>query len=126
MTFILKSESVQKANSMETVLNTDACANTINEVNFIEQVEVIVTIKAPIRGQLEVYLTSPMGTRSQILPVRNRLMIYVLFSSRKFYLFEKYLKNKRNDREMRVQTVSNGGRSCLFTFGAKYLEVIGD
>jgi hypothetical protein len=61
--------SVQTTNSLEAVLNTDACANTPNEINYIEQVEVIVTITAPVRGQLEVFLTSPMGTRSHLLPV---------------------------------------------------------
>lgn len=50
-------------------MTTDACMNTINEVNFIEQVEVIVTVRAQVRGLLEIYLTSPMGTRSLILPV---------------------------------------------------------
>jgi subtilisin-like proprotein convertase family protein len=51
------------------VLNTDACRGTDNEVNFVEQVEIIVTIKSAVRGALRVYLTSPMGTRSLILPV---------------------------------------------------------
>ncbi len=62
-------KTVQMSNSIEATLNTDACSNTVNEVNFIEQVEIIATIKAPIRGMLEIYLTSPMGTRSLILPV---------------------------------------------------------
>jgi subtilisin-like proprotein convertase family protein len=56
-------------NGIEAVLTTDSCRGTVNEVNFIEQVEVVVTIKAPRRGALEIFLTSPMGTRSLILPV---------------------------------------------------------
>jgi hypothetical protein len=63
------SNTVHKINSLEAVLSTDACAGTPNEVNFIEQVEVIVSIRAPVRGQLEVFLTSPMGTKSHLLPV---------------------------------------------------------
>jgi hypothetical protein len=62
-------KTAQTSKSVSVTLKTDACANTINEVNFIEQVEIIVTITAPVRGFLEIYLTSPMGTRSQILPV---------------------------------------------------------
>lgn len=64
--------TVHKINSLEAVLSTDACAGTPNEVNFIEQVEVIVSIRAPVRGQLEVFLTSPMGTKSHLLPKRSR------------------------------------------------------
>ena len=48
---------------------TDACDNTMNEVNYIEQVQVVVTLKTEMRGNLEIYLTSPMGTRTLILPV---------------------------------------------------------
>jgi len=59
----------QKKGSIEAFLVTDACKNTINEINFIEQVELIVTVRAAVRGMIEIYLTSPMGTRSLILPV---------------------------------------------------------
>lgn len=55
--------------TVEATVDTNGCAETENEVNFIEQVEIIVTIQATPRGSLEIYLTSPMGTKSQILPV---------------------------------------------------------
>ena len=67
-------------NSLDATLNTDACAGTKDEVNFIEQVEVIVTIKAAKRGELEVYLTSPMGTRSHLLPVGFFLLLLKLIN----------------------------------------------
>lgn len=60
---------MQKVDALEAVLSTDACFGTDSEVNFIEQVEIVVSIQAPVRGNLEMYLTSPMGTRSLILPV---------------------------------------------------------
>jgi len=41
-------------------------------VNWIEQVEVVVTIHTEIRGKLEIYLTSPMGTRTMVLKKRPR------------------------------------------------------
>ena len=66
------SNSVYQVDSIETTITTDACKGTVNEVNFIEQVEIVVTIQAPVRGQLEIYLTSPMGTKSLILPKRPK------------------------------------------------------
>ncbi len=65
--------TLQSSNTVEATLSTDACQNTINEVNYIEQVEIITTIRASIRGLVEIRLTSPMGTQSLILPV-----IYIL------------------------------------------------
>jgi len=67
-----KINTVQKVDALEAVLSTDACFGTDSEVNFIEQVEIVVSIQAPVRGNLEMYLTSPMGTRSLILPKRPK------------------------------------------------------
>jgi subtilisin-like proprotein convertase family protein len=67
--FKIKSNTVQKIDAIEATLTTDACYNSENEVNFIEQVEIVVSIQAPVRGNLEIFLTSPMGTSALILPV---------------------------------------------------------
>lgn len=48
---------------------TNACASSNSEVNYIEQVEVVVTIKADVRGSVEIHLVSPMGTNSLLLSV---------------------------------------------------------
>jgi subtilisin-like proprotein convertase family protein len=56
---------------VEATLFTDACVNSVNEVNYIEQIEVIVSVRTDVRGKLEIYITSPMGTRSQLLPVNE-------------------------------------------------------
>lgn len=53
-------------------IRADACADTPDEVRFIEQVEVIVSLRTPTRGEIELELTSPMGTRQLILPKRPR------------------------------------------------------
>ncbi|CAF0745501.1 unnamed protein product [Brachionus calyciflorus] len=65
-------KTIQKSHIIEAVLTTDACQGSINEVNYIEQVEIIVTVRAQQRGLLEIFLISPMGTKSQILPKRPR------------------------------------------------------
>lgn len=56
----------------ETFLFTDGCQDSADEVNFIEQVEVIVSLRTPRRGHIELHLTSPQGTRHRILQKRPR------------------------------------------------------
>ncbi|UJR30781.1 hypothetical protein I4U23_018301 [Adineta vaga] len=43
-----------------------------HEVNYIEQVQVFVTLTTERRGEIEIYLYSPSNTRTQILPKRDR------------------------------------------------------
>jgi hypothetical protein len=40
-----------------------------HEVNYIEQVQVFVTLLTDRRGEIEIYLYSPSNTRTQLLPV---------------------------------------------------------
>lgn len=42
------------------------------EVNFIEHVQARVSLTYRRRGNVVIYLTSPSGTRSQLLPYRPR------------------------------------------------------
>ncbi len=60
-----------ESDKIESIVFTDGCKNTNNEVNFIEQVEFEVTIEAIIRGDLEIFITAPSGTRSLLLPVKR-------------------------------------------------------
>ena len=43
-----------------------------DEVNFIEQVQLIVTLATERRGDMEIYLESPSKTTTKILPVSNK------------------------------------------------------
>ena len=54
---------------IESVITTDGCENTVDEVKFIEQVEFVVTILTSNRGSLEINITSPGGTKSLLLSV---------------------------------------------------------
>lgn len=51
---------------------SDGCAGTLNEVNYLEHVEVIVNIEYPVRGQLEIDLISPSG----LPPLLNRITLH--------------------------------------------------
>lgn len=54
-------------------LNLVGCRNSFDsrhEVNYIEQVQVFVTLLTERRGEIEIYLYSPSNTRTQLLPVK--------------------------------------------------------
>ena len=53
-------------------LVSDGCRGTDHEVNHLEHVQAVVTLTAARRGQVTIMLTSPLGTRSTLLPRRQR------------------------------------------------------
>jgi len=54
------------------VFDSDACRGTDEEINYLEHVEVVVTVEYPIRGRLEIELTSPSGSRTEVLQTRHK------------------------------------------------------
>lgn len=52
---------------LKLTLDTQVCKDSGSEVNYIEHVQAILTLNATRRGDLILFLTSPMGTRSMIL-----------------------------------------------------------
>lgn len=52
------------------LVNTDGCQGTANEVNYLEHVQAKLTLTYYRRGNLVIHLTSPSGTRSTLLPKR--------------------------------------------------------
>jgi subtilisin-like proprotein convertase family protein len=59
-------------------IKTDACHGTDTEVKYLEHVQAVITANASRRGDLELFLTSPMGTRL----VKN-----IIFSTKTTYHF---------------------------------------
>lgn len=55
----------------EFTVSTDGCRGQMDEVNYLEHVQVVVTLQAQRRGELELYLTSPAGTKSMLLGRRS-------------------------------------------------------
>lgn len=53
-------------------LETDACVGTETEINYLEHVQVIVTLNSTRRGDTTLFLVSPSGTRSMILSRRPK------------------------------------------------------
>merc|ERR1712099_48522 len=56
--------------SLFLTLETTGCAGTETEVNYLEHVQALITLNTTRRGDVEVFLRSPMGTRSMILSTR--------------------------------------------------------
>lgn len=61
---------IQSPNTLILQIKTDACKGTDTEVNYLEHVQAVITTNASRRGDLQMYLTSPMGTKSMILSRR--------------------------------------------------------
>jgi len=56
-------------------INIENCQDkndTEQTVNYIEQVQIIVSLTTTKRGEIETYLYSPSNTKTQILPVRQQ------------------------------------------------------
>ncbi|XP_067942280.1 neuroendocrine convertase 2-like [Watersipora subatra] len=53
-------------------VSTSGCEGQDNQVNYLEHVQVFVTVNASRRGNIVMFLTSPMGTRSMILSKRPK------------------------------------------------------
>ncbi|XP_033750588.1 furin-like protease kpc-1 isoform X2 [Pecten maximus] len=53
-------------------LHTDGCIRTLNQVKYLEHVQARITLCAMRRGEISIYLRSPMGTRSTLLARRQR------------------------------------------------------
>ena len=58
---------------LEVSLDSDGCrGSTYSRVNYLEHVQAVVTLTASRRGEVEIFLTSPQGTRSTLLARRAR------------------------------------------------------
>jgi len=58
---------------LEVSLDSDGCRSSpYSRVVYLEHVQAVVTLAASRRGEVEVFLTSPQGTRSTLLARRIR------------------------------------------------------
>jgi len=53
-------------------INTDACAGSDTEINYLEHVQAVITLNSTRRGDVTLYLISPIGTQSVILTRRPK------------------------------------------------------
>merc|ERR1712037_224376 len=62
--------AIPQDKSLFLTLETNGCAGTETEVNYLEHVQILITVNSTRRGDLELFTRSPMGTRSMILSTR--------------------------------------------------------
>lgn len=68
--FVAHASQIPTSNSLLLQIDTNACKGTDTEVNYLEHVQAVISANSTRRGDLELFLTSPMGTRSMILSRR--------------------------------------------------------
>ena len=66
----LEQRRIPHNKSLFLTIETDSCAGTDTEVNYLEHVQAVITLNATRRGAVQLFLRSPMGTRSMILSER--------------------------------------------------------
>ncbi|KAI9560352.1 hypothetical protein GHT06_014369 [Daphnia sinensis] len=92
---------------------SNGCAGTLNEVNFLEHVEVIVNIEYPVRGQLEIDLISPSGTRTQVLKPRSKDQSKLGFVNWPFMSVHTWGENPKGQWKLIATDVSSQKPSLL-------------
>lgn len=63
---------IQSGNKLVLAITTEACQGKDNFVRYLEHVQAVVTVNASRRGDLNINMTSPMGTKSILLSRRPR------------------------------------------------------
>ncbi len=55
--------AIPEDKSLFLTMETTACAGTETEVNYLEHVQAVITLNSTRRGDIELFMRSPMGTR---------------------------------------------------------------
>ncbi|XP_037072628.1 neuroendocrine convertase 2-like [Pollicipes pollicipes] len=67
---VVRDSPIPQNGTLRWNITTTGCAGSDTEVNYLEHVQAVITINSTRRGDVELFLTSPMGTRSMILSRR--------------------------------------------------------
>ncbi|CAB1312648.1 unnamed protein product [Coregonus sp. 'balchen'] len=63
---------IQSGDKLILAISTDSCQGKDNFVRYLEHVQAVVTVNGSRRGDLNINMTSPMGTKSILLSCRPR------------------------------------------------------
>ena len=79
---IIVTRGIPLNGQVEVALVSDGCHGSYNnEVRYLEHVEAKVTMQASRRGEIQIFLISPRGTRSTLLARRSRDLSTVGFNN---------------------------------------------
>lgn len=93
--------------TLETHMDVNGCAGTLNEVQYLEHVQCKITLRFFPRGNLRILLTSPMGTVSTLLFERPRDVVKSNFDDWPF--LSVHFWGEKAEGRWRLQII-NGGR----------------
>uniref|UniRef100_W4VRF9 furin n=1 Tax=Corethrella appendiculata TaxID=1370023 RepID=W4VRF9_9DIPT len=93
--------------TLQTHMDVNGCAGTVNEVRFLEHVQCKLTLRFFPRGNLRILLTSPMGTTSTLLFERPRDVIKSNFDDWPF--LSVHFWGEKAEGRWTLQVI-NGGR----------------
>jgi proprotein convertase subtilisin/kexin type 2 len=69
---IMENYKFNTTSTLILTIDTDACKGMDNQVNYLEHVQSFITVKSSFRGDVTIYLVSPMNTTSMILSKRPK------------------------------------------------------
>jgi proprotein convertase subtilisin/kexin type 5 len=93
--------------TLQTHMDVNGCAGTVNEVRFLEHVQCKITLRFFPRGNLRIMLTSPMGTTSTLLFERPRDVVKSNFDDWPF--LSVHFWGEKAEGRWTLQVI-NGGR----------------
>ncbi|XP_059609032.1 furin-like protease 2 [Phlebotomus argentipes] len=93
--------------TLQTHMDVNGCAGTVNEVRFLEHVQCKITLRFFPRGNLRILLTSPMGTTSTLLFERPRDVVKSNFDDWPF--LSVHFWGEKAEGRWTLQVI-NGGR----------------
>ncbi|CAF1326941.1 unnamed protein product [Adineta steineri] len=84
------------------------------QVNYIEQVQIFITLTTTNRGQAEIFLYSPSNTKTQILPRRNNDHNEQGFANWPFLTVQLWGENPHGNWKLQINT--GGGSAVLMSW----------
>lgn len=72
LNYLLTHRKIPPTGKLVLTLTTDACEGKENFVRYLEHVQAVITVNSTRRGDLNINMTSPMGTKSILLSRRPR------------------------------------------------------
>ncbi|KAL4641401.1 neuroendocrine convertase 2 [Arapaima gigas] len=69
---VQETHQIESGSKLRLAIRTDACEGKENFVRYLEHVQAVITVNASRRGDLNINMTSPMGTKSILLSRRPR------------------------------------------------------
>jgi subtilisin-like proprotein convertase family protein len=85
--------------------DTTGCDGTENYIRYLEHVELVLSLSFTRRGDLTIYITSPLGTRSTLLGKRRMDYSSKGFTKWVFMSTHTWEENPRGKWKLEIQNV---------------------